>query len=456
MAIRVGVVGGGISGLACAYKLQKAGVDVTVFERESGVGGRLASAMVDEDSVDLGAQIVSRTYKRVTELCSELELDALWRPVETPAHYIALEGRWRTASCGNLTDFFRLDYLPVGERIRLLTFILSHYLSDQGSFYSLRPRDGILENASDYVTKWVGAQAERRVFDACLGAYHFHDLKELGEEVIRGIIVDYSPKFTFDHLKGGLNTLAEALREKLRVYTDCPVSSVKRVKCGWRLQTGRGKQEFTHLVLATQAPYALELFPSPPPYLASFLGSIHYAASITVTCRVPAANYRDVGFLLIPEEESPLLCSCLVNAMKEGREREKTHLVLFLRDGGARELMSASDEVVIERVLEEWKRIAPTPEIGEQIEGVLVKRWPAAMPKFSSEHIRRVEHFESEEQGNGELFLCGDYLNSPWIEGSVLCGERVAQRIIDESHPIVPAAEELEEVRSVLEFASSN
>lgn len=37
--MRVAAIGAGIAGLACAWELHKAGVDVQVFEREDIVGG---------------------------------------------------------------------------------------------------------------------------------------------------------------------------------------------------------------------------------------------------------------------------------------------------------------------------------------------------------------------------------------------------------------------------------
>ncbi|HWE32340.1 MAG TPA: FAD-dependent oxidoreductase [Solirubrobacteraceae bacterium] len=48
MSQRVVVLGGGLAGLACAYELAKAGVEVTVLEREHHAGG-MASSFVDRD-----------------------------------------------------------------------------------------------------------------------------------------------------------------------------------------------------------------------------------------------------------------------------------------------------------------------------------------------------------------------------------------------------------------------
>lgn len=55
MSPRVGVVGAGISGVACARVLRAAGIDVVVHERSHGVGGRMASPRLHERRVDTGA-----------------------------------------------------------------------------------------------------------------------------------------------------------------------------------------------------------------------------------------------------------------------------------------------------------------------------------------------------------------------------------------------------------------
>jgi predicted NAD/FAD-dependent oxidoreductase len=55
MTVDVTVVGGGISGLACARAVQDAGRTVRVLDRGRRVGGRLSSRTIDGRPVDLGA-----------------------------------------------------------------------------------------------------------------------------------------------------------------------------------------------------------------------------------------------------------------------------------------------------------------------------------------------------------------------------------------------------------------
>ena len=46
------VVGGGIAGLMCARTLTRAGHDVALFERDSAIGGRVRTTVVDGFQLD--------------------------------------------------------------------------------------------------------------------------------------------------------------------------------------------------------------------------------------------------------------------------------------------------------------------------------------------------------------------------------------------------------------------
>lgn len=53
------IVGAGVAGLACARELVARGVRVTVFERGSALGGRLASVRIEGAAADAGAQYLT-------------------------------------------------------------------------------------------------------------------------------------------------------------------------------------------------------------------------------------------------------------------------------------------------------------------------------------------------------------------------------------------------------------
>ncbi|WP_340100262.1 NAD(P)/FAD-dependent oxidoreductase [Salinibaculum salinum] len=70
----VAVVGGGLAGLVAARTLADRDVDVTLFERNDTVGGRVRSRTVDGFTLDRGFQVLFTGYPAVQR---ELDLDAL-------------------------------------------------------------------------------------------------------------------------------------------------------------------------------------------------------------------------------------------------------------------------------------------------------------------------------------------------------------------------------------------
>lgn len=85
-ARRIGVVGGGISGLVAARDLARAGFDVDVFEASDRLGGALASHRLAGIDLDAGAEAFANRSDTVPALLRELGLEAaIVAPYPSPA-----------------------------------------------------------------------------------------------------------------------------------------------------------------------------------------------------------------------------------------------------------------------------------------------------------------------------------------------------------------------------------
>lgn len=76
-AARVAVVGAGIAGLHCAYRLQQAGANVSVFEASSRVGGRMFSSRdpaYDGQLFELGGELIDSNHATLMALAEEFEI----------------------------------------------------------------------------------------------------------------------------------------------------------------------------------------------------------------------------------------------------------------------------------------------------------------------------------------------------------------------------------------------
>ncbi len=71
------MVGGGVAGLTCAYRLHQAGIPVRVLEGQSRVGGRVWSLrdhFPDGLVCELGGELIDTGHATIRGLCAELEL----------------------------------------------------------------------------------------------------------------------------------------------------------------------------------------------------------------------------------------------------------------------------------------------------------------------------------------------------------------------------------------------
>jgi phytoene dehydrogenase-like protein len=66
------IVGGGLSGLACAQLLASAGKTVQVLEADAAVGGRVRTTLYQGEPVDRGFQALFRAYPETRALCDEV------------------------------------------------------------------------------------------------------------------------------------------------------------------------------------------------------------------------------------------------------------------------------------------------------------------------------------------------------------------------------------------------
>ena len=77
---RVAIIGAGISGLACARQLAKAGVSAVVFDKGRGIGGRVATRRAGDLQFDHGAPFVRVQRDDFSALLASLTVDGSAMP----------------------------------------------------------------------------------------------------------------------------------------------------------------------------------------------------------------------------------------------------------------------------------------------------------------------------------------------------------------------------------------
>lgn len=72
------IVGAGLAGLTCAYRLRQAGIAATLYDANTRLGGRcwtLTGAFDDNQVVERGGELIDQSHTAIRHLCQELRLD---------------------------------------------------------------------------------------------------------------------------------------------------------------------------------------------------------------------------------------------------------------------------------------------------------------------------------------------------------------------------------------------
>ncbi|USZ67548.1 NAD(P)/FAD-dependent oxidoreductase [Halorussus salilacus] len=211
----IGVVGGGIAGLATAYRLQQHGRDVQVFEASDQVGGLAAVYETAGDPVEKFYHHLSASEETIIDLVEELGLgdDLVW-PIGKNAYYMEgtvypLDKPWEIAAYPYMStyDKFRLAMLTQEIDVRggIPTFDTYENLED---FEDVPIKEFLL----DHTTRGVYENFFEPLLDAKFGdrkedvsaAWLLGRIKFRGErDLLRGEPLGY--------LEGGFGRLLDAL-----------------------------------------------------------------------------------------------------------------------------------------------------------------------------------------------------------------------------------------------------
>ncbi len=137
MDAEVAVVGAGLAGLTAARRLAEADAEVTVYEREPQVGGRVGSRDVDGFTVDNGFQVLFTGYSMVQR---ELDLDALDLRRYRSGAVVCRDGRRSVFSDpsrdpGAAYSSLRNPEFTVGDKLRLATLYARLRFRDPDTFF---------------------------------------------------------------------------------------------------------------------------------------------------------------------------------------------------------------------------------------------------------------------------------------------------------------------------------
>lgn len=277
----IGIVGGGLTGLALAHELAGRGVEHVVLEASDRPGGVIRSGRVEGRVLEFGPQRIRMT-ETLAALVGELglEREVVYAPEGLPL-YVYADGALREVPF-SLRSLVTGDLLSWRGKLRLAREPLT-----------AAPRED--ERVAALLTRKLGREAYERLVGPLYGGLYASDpaemivglslgklLRELGVHrsfllplLRRGGSVAPPGACSF---REGMQTLTDALHaaNTASVRLGAPVQGLRRAGSGWMVELEDGDVEAEVVVLTCDAPAAARLLAEVAPGAASRLEQLVY------------------------------------------------------------------------------------------------------------------------------------------------------------------------------------
>jgi oxygen-dependent protoporphyrinogen oxidase len=454
------VIGAGIAGLVCAYRLKSLGVDVLLIESSERVGGVMQSEVVDGYLIERGPNS-SQGSEELMALIEEIGLmgELLEGDPKAPA-YVYFNRRLHAVPAG-AGAFLKSKLLSAAGKLRILRepFIGKRTADDEESVFAFARRRIGREAAERMVAPFVSGiyagDAEKISVQAAFP--RLWNLEANYGGLIRGTIAKAreakrAKKAASDVLdkaaptrrrlisfNDGMATLPLRLaaligEDLLTGITDCRLRRADSAK-GFVAAFNRNglAQEVSadHVIVATPARAAASILQAASNELSQLLDGIYYPPLAIVYLAYDIASVRTpldgFGFLVAPSEGLNILGCVWNSSLFAGRAPQgKTLLTVFI--GGARRPDTARlpDAELVAAAHAELQNVLGITS-GPAVVGIT--RWERAIPQYNLGHrdrVRRIEALLNETPG---LHLAGNYLHGVSTGDVIKEADRIARTV---------------------------
>jgi protoporphyrinogen/coproporphyrinogen III oxidase len=434
---KVIVVGAGMAGLAAAYRLRNAGIDVTVLESSDHVGGRVGTESRDGYKIERGAQLITSTYRNALGLVKELGLESELKPT-SPWMAIVKDGRPRRMPSGAMFPIYALTTglvsLPdlarfIWHTTRLHWPPVDNYAAwadydDEDTATWCAPRMG---RATDYLVEPLVAGGLLCMMEDTSRAATLATLA----------LTDNGRSHEMT-LARGMGSLPETLASKVKVQLESPAQSIEIHNDGVSVHLSGEQLRADHVVLATTAPIALRLYRGGDEVERRLMAT-EYVPGLKIGLAT-SRHWRDepglknVWGFLIPRPDRQLVASATLESAKDiTRVPDGEMLNLFARTEEARALMDLPDDEIVARVLPDIERFFPGATASKRF--AQIQRWPNALPKSPVGRSRDLAEYRKSRPSSHRVLLAGDYMGLPHFESAIETGMWAADRIIRQPNP---------------------
>lgn len=439
---KIGIIGGGISGLVAAFLLKKRGFEVALYDESERVGGNIQSVKTDGFLIEQGPNSLLKS-PRLVDLIHELKLEneILAANITNKKRYVLRDGKLKSLPM-TIAKMATDDYFSLKAKIRLLKepFVRTKSPEDESvaEFFKRRLGREIVERAADPFIAGIyagnpGNLSIRAAFprlyelEKQYGSLLIGSLRSKTEQADK----DFPRTFSF---RNGIQTLTDQLAESLgeSIKTNVRVERIAGLTDGkWRVITDSDENIFDSLIISAPAEAAAKLIADLNGNLGEKLGKIYYPPIAMIYFGVKtetlAQKLDGFGFLIPSAQRRKILGTIWNSAVFENRAPLGYDLLTTFI-GGARnpKLFEKSDEELFKISMQELRDILG---LREKPVFAHIKRWRKAIPQYEIGYEKIENAIAEFERKNAGIYFCSNFYKGISVGDCVKNAYALAEKI---------------------------
>ena len=462
---KIAVIGGGISGLSLAYRLQQISkeknqaVEIHLFEKSTRTGGTIQTRHQDGFTFEKGPDGFIQQKPVVRDLAKELGIDN---------ELISTQSANRRSL---ILQNDKLIEVPDGFYLmspaKIIPFLRSPLLSWHGKLRTLfepfipAKKDDTEESLASFVRRRFGKENLEKISQAMLGGIYtadpehlsmpaalprFIELEKKYGSILKGVIASMAktkdvrgPRYgLFGSFHNGMSPLTNALTAKIPVdhlHLNAEIQSIQLESStqNWKIKTNNQEYDFDKVCLAVSAFAASTILSDLTQDQRHQFRSIPYAGSAILHFGFKSEQIKNrpsaIGFI-VPHKENKSFIACSFMSNKYENRAPKGFDLIRVFAGGAmqEEVLNWPVEELRNKVLEEISAVLNIQ--GDPfIEDVAI--WPKSMPQYTMGHLERVKRVQQTVQSYPNLYLLGNAYGGVGIPDLVEKANELAKNILN-------------------------
>lgn len=463
---RIAIIGGGITGLAAAYRLRQAApeVDITLIEATARLGGKIGTERLHGFVLEEGPDCFLSRKTGGVALCEALGIadQLVGRDERYARTFVRRHGRLHRLPEG-LTGMIPTNLDALANTSLLSAAAIARVAQEPNLPPLPANADGASgdapapdESVADFVIRRLGRETFENLVEPLMGGIYagqaaqlslaatFPQLRQLELKygsLLKGLAVtapaaSQGAHAPFVSFPDGMQTLVSCLVEQLpgvEILRETAVTDISQVLNGYRLSTiAHQRVDNIHcaaLIMTTPAYVSGQLLQGIDAALAAPLAAIPYASTALVNLAYDEADVPALagyGYVIpLAEEQKALACTWTSRKWQGRAPAGKVLLRVYIGRYGEEDVTMYENGrllAIAQKEIRETVNITARPLFHH------ITRHPRAMPQYNLGHLERLVRIAGRLAQQPGLFLAGAAFTGVGIPDCITSAEMAAAK----------------------------